>query len=86
MTYLVFSQEPAALPDVERLRGHAERFFGCKLERLDAGPTWIRVRLTNRYMKTAATPTTSTKSPTLAAVVHWPMLVRAGLPGGRVPN
>ena len=47
MTYLVFSQEPHALPDIERLRGHAERFFGCKLERLESGSTWIRVRLTS---------------------------------------
>lgn len=47
MTYLVFSQEPNALPDAERLAGHAARFFGAKLERLEAGDRWLRVRLSS---------------------------------------
>jgi hypothetical protein len=40
--YLVFSQEPF---DDERLASHAARFFRAKLERLDGGPDWARVRL-----------------------------------------
>jgi hypothetical protein len=47
VTYLVFSQEPNALPDAERLAGHAARFFGTKLERLEAGDRWVRVRLSS---------------------------------------
>jgi hypothetical protein len=45
VSYLVFSQEPRGLPDTERLASHAARFFRAKLERLDAGPDWVRVRL-----------------------------------------
>jgi hypothetical protein len=43
--YLVFSQEPKGPFDVERLALHASRFFRAKLERIDAGPDWARVRL-----------------------------------------
>ncbi len=45
MAYLVFSQEPNGPFDVERLASHAARFFRAKLERLEAGTDWARVRL-----------------------------------------
>jgi hypothetical protein len=47
VSYLVFSQETNALPDTERLAGHAARFFGAKLERLEGGDSWLRVRLSS---------------------------------------
>jgi hypothetical protein len=47
VAYLVFSQEPDGLPDTERLATHASRFFGSKLERLEAGAAWVRVRLSS---------------------------------------
>jgi hypothetical protein len=43
--YLVFSQEPKSPFDTERLASHAARFFRAKLERLEGGPDWVRVRL-----------------------------------------
>jgi hypothetical protein len=43
--YLVFSQEP--MLDVEKLAAHAARFFGAKLERLESGPGFVRVRLSS---------------------------------------
>ena len=46
MSYLVFSQEPKGPFETERLASHAARFFRAKLERLETGPDWVRVRLT----------------------------------------
>jgi hypothetical protein len=43
--YLVFSQEPKGPFETERLASHAARFFRAKLERIEAGPGWVRVRL-----------------------------------------
>jgi hypothetical protein len=43
--YLVFSQEPMGPFDIEKLAAHAARFFRAKLERLDSGQDWARVRL-----------------------------------------
>ena len=48
MTYLVFSQEPKGRLDTEKLASHASRFFGTKLECLETGPDWVRVRLVGR--------------------------------------
>jgi len=45
MGYAVFSQDPNGLPDVERLAGHATRFFGATVETLQAGDGWVRIRL-----------------------------------------
>jgi hypothetical protein len=47
MGYLVFSQDNGDLPDVERLAGHASRFFGAKLENLGAQGSTLRVRLSS---------------------------------------
>jgi len=47
VSYVVFSQEKGELPDTERLAGHAARFFGAKLERLEADATSVRVRLSS---------------------------------------
>jgi hypothetical protein len=43
--YLVFSQDPKRLPDVERLAGQAAKFFGSKLELVERSGSRVRVRL-----------------------------------------
>jgi len=45
MGYVVFSQDPKGLPEIERLASHATRFFGATLETLQVGDGWVRVRL-----------------------------------------
>jgi len=45
MGYAVFSQDPKGLPAIERLAGHATRFFGVTLEAVATGDDWVRVHL-----------------------------------------
>ncbi len=46
--YVVFSQEPVALPDAERLASQAARFFASKLELLEADGSKLHLRLANQ--------------------------------------
>jgi len=48
--YIVFSQEPLALPDVERLASQAARFFASKLELLETDGSRLRVRLAHQQL------------------------------------
>jgi hypothetical protein len=48
--YIVFSQEPLALPDAERLASQAARFFASKLELLGKDGSHLRLRLANQQL------------------------------------